>query len=720
MTNDSKTLAIFERRRVASIKKIFKPNEIFYIPSEGNPADVGTRMGVKIEDVLPHSRFHAGPGFIKLGLPRMISEGLVCPSEKVLTYEKSSQYQDGLKVQIVGIISTETTKSMKERIKFSEYIINPLYFGWAKGIRIIAIAFKFIKRLLQNLGNNKHFSKRSAILQASLFDSVKDNLLPYELISRQLTPIRPKEHVINSNQKQSPNKFLQYMGGVHPERQMVKAAAWYLLKKANMEAKKFCSKKTLTKHGRIENKYLIDNKRWHYAASITDTLEIQNETPEIGIKCKTMFIDKDSPIALTIAQFIHDQIAVHRGADTCYVISLNFIYIHGGKALFEKVCANCTKCKRQNKKRLKVHCGPLNEAQLTIGAVFNTIQLDCAGPWEVRTSQAARQTRGRPQRTKVWTLHAVCMISHLSKSLILEDYSANGFISALQSISCEFGVPKTCLIDPSTSEMAALTKSAISIQDLNSQTYERTGIEVRMCPTGPSAHARHGLVERRIGLIKKTLDIHGHDTKNLTIIEFQRILELADNHLNSIPLGLATSHDRSIAARIISPNHFKLGRSNTRVIDGQIQYPTNRGAVLDSIEKMSTSMINYFKKTAIPQLIPKPKWAQERGDTIMEKDIVMFQKTEGSLTQSWHLGMVEEVIEGKDSAVRIVEVKYSNSSEVELPLSKSDDVTPSIKKRYTTRTARSLVKLYSIEDPNLNEDVVEIHDWYKKQNAEQD
>ena len=69
VTNDSKTLAIFERRRVASIKKIFKPSEIFYIPSGGNVTDVGTRMGVRIEDVLPHSRFHAGPGFLKLGLP---------------------------------------------------------------------------------------------------------------------------------------------------------------------------------------------------------------------------------------------------------------------------------------------------------------------------------------------------------------------------------------------------------------------------------------------------------------------------------------------------------------------------------------------------------------------------------------------------------------------------------------------------------------------------
>ena len=465
----------------------------------------------------------------------------------------------------------------------------------------------------------------------------------------------------------------------------------------------------------MENKYLLDNKRWHFATSIKDTLEIETEVLEMGIKSKTIFIDKDSPIALAIAQFIHDQIVSHRGADTCYVVSLNFIYIHGGKTLFEKISTNCIRCKRQNKKMMKVHCGPLNEAQLTVGAVFNTIQLDCSGPYEVRPSQLSRQTRGRPLKAKIWTLHAVCMMSHISKSLILEDYSTNGFISALQSISCEFGVPKVCLIDPSSTEIAALMKSAMTIKDLSSQTYEKTGIEVRVCPTGPTSHARHGLVERRIGLIKKTLSIHEQDTSNLTIIEFQRILELADNHLNSIPLGLATSHDRSTASKVICPNHFKLGRDNKRVIDGQINYPTNRGTVLETIAKFSNSMINYFKKTAIPQLIPKPKWAQEKGDTIIEKDVVMFQKREGPLNQDWHLGMIEEIIKGKDNAIRVVEMKYLNASEVDLPTYKLEEVVPTIKKRYTQRTTRSLVKLYSINDPNLNEDLQEINKWYKEQ-----
>ena len=98
----------------------------------------------------------------------------------------------------------------------------------------------------------------------------------------------------------------------------------------------------------MENKYLLDNKRWHFATSIKDTLEIETEVPEMGIKSKTMFIYKDSPIALAIAQFIHNQIVSHRGADTCYVVSLNFIYIHGRKNLFEK-----NKCKLHQMQKTK-------------------------------------------------------------------------------------------------------------------------------------------------------------------------------------------------------------------------------------------------------------------------------------------------------------------------------------------------------------------------------
>ena len=51
INKESKSLAIFKRRRVAHIKNIFKTSEVYFVPSELNPADVGTRMGVRIEDI---------------------------------------------------------------------------------------------------------------------------------------------------------------------------------------------------------------------------------------------------------------------------------------------------------------------------------------------------------------------------------------------------------------------------------------------------------------------------------------------------------------------------------------------------------------------------------------------------------------------------------------------------------------------------------------------
>ena len=74
--------------------------------------------------------------------------------------------------------------------------------------------------------------------------------------------------------------------------------------------------------------------------------------------------------------------------------------------------------------------------------------------------------------------------------------------------------------------------------------------------------------------------------------------------------------------------------------------------------------------------------------------------------------MVEEVEHGKDGVLREVKVKYCNSSEQKLSLtgdSSKDKTYP----RYTIRTVRKMVKLFSIEDARLGEDIKEFQDKMK-------
>ena len=89
----------------------------------------------------------------------------------------------------------------------------------------------------------------------------------------------------------------------------------------------------------------------------------------------------------------------------------------------------------------------------------------------------------------------------------------------------------------------------------------------------------------------------------------------------------------------------------------------------------------------------QPKWWKKDRD-LVEDDVVFFQKKESALDESWTLGRVDQLIKGRDGLIRRVIVRYQNSSE---------DF-----KRITDRHIRSLVKLFSLEDHCVDEDLAEL------------
>ena len=72
-------------------------------------------------------------------------------------------------------------------------------------------------------------------------------------------------------------------------------------------------------------------------------------------------------------------------------------------------------------------------------------------------------------------------------------------------------------------------------------------------------------------------------------------------------------------------------------------------------------------------------------------DLVYFRKSEGELSGSWLIGRVEQVVRGRDGVIRRVIVAYRNANETV--------------SRYTERSVRSLIRLYSADDPDLQVDL---------------
>ena len=109
----------------------------------------------------------------------------------------------------------------------------------------------------------------------------------------------------------------------------------------------------------------------------------------------------------------------------------------------------------------------------------------------------------------------------------------------------------------------------------------------------------------------------------------------------------------------------------------------------------------------MPKLMFKPKWFKTDRDLI-EGDLVYFVKRDGALDSKWTIGMVESIDRGRDGIIRKAVIKYCNSSEQKLSLRKGDRQDESTLPRYTERAVRKLVKIFSLEETSLADDMAEL------------
>ena len=721
--NENKKQAPFQRNRVRDIKRFYKDTEIYHISGKNNPADIGTRTGITIQDICPTSKFYLGPEFLTLGLEGMVKNNILRPiHDLVLKTEVKEGYQDNLMRRFedptdhfIGIADLRMRSRLMERYEYTQYLIDPLKYKWSKLVKIMMLIFTFLRKLLLKL-ERKELSFKYTQMYNNLFISFNSKLVPLELLI-------PSDTILHANTEErretNPPATQQLINSItsniREHQQTALAVGMYFLKRASNETKNFCPRSVLKRHAIEKDGILVSRNRWRETCTIKDTLEIDVEIPNFGIRSNAPYIDRNCPVAIALAQHVHTHVTPHRGSEFCQLASLNFIEIYQGQRLFEKVVRDCITCKKRLKRRMHATFGHLHPTQLSIGCVMAIAQLDMSGPWTPRTHLRAKGTRGRPSNTKVYVVHAVCTMSHLSQSLIVEDYTSESFLSAITRLSCNYGVPRKILIDPSSTEICGLINAKVTLKDPLGKITTESGIQVEVCAVGAKAHARHGLVEKRIGMIKEALQTHWGDINALSILTFQGVLEQVDNLLNSTPLGYSQCYGRSPTSRLITPNHFRLGRSNNRTPAEAIQIPETRGSMLRSATEVSQALTRYIIIKAIPQLLIRPKWIKETPDKLKEGDLVLFQKRSGPLSSQWKMGRIS----GKESD-HIVELSYGNASELLLPLNKTDELTPTLTTHHTRRDTRSLVKLYSLDDPSINKDIAYLNNWHRMKMKERD
>merc|ERR1711940_146306 len=129
----------------------------------------------------------------------------------------------------------------------------------------------------------------------------------------------------------------------------------------------------------------------------------------------TPLVERNSPIAYSIALFIHNSVGKHAGYETCYRLSLSYVHILQGASLFRILGEECSQCHRIRKKYLEVIHGPVSHYQLALAPCFYVAYCDLAGPYYTYVPGHERVSRNRKvMSAKNWVMVFVCPTSKLS------------------------------------------------------------------------------------------------------------------------------------------------------------------------------------------------------------------------------------------------------------------------------------------------------------------
>ena len=677
VVSEKKKLSLFHRNRVVQIRRVTDIEKIYHCRSEYNPCDLGTRTSkVSASDVGPHSTWELGLPWMTESVESAVEVGILTPA-KDLTMDlgEREEFNQGFVFEKTQEILTrghvalfsKRAENVGKRLEFSNYIVNPLKHSFRKTVGVISIVIRFIRS----------------------FKCVRNKLM----INKQTTKFQMFKCLISTGVREPGIKF-------HGENHIpvsdsdTSKALEYLFVKASAEVKEFnreelVKKIAVEKNGILYSKSrILDGQRVQVAAGLEGMEFLSSFKPfRTGFSLVCPVIDRYSPLSISIAQYIHDEVSNHRGYESSYRASLDFVFIIMGLSLFREIGDDCIKCKKIRTKYLDVSMGPLPEESFVISPPFYICQVDIMGPLHVYVPGHSMALRNRKiLEGKCYALVAVCMITKCVNIQVIESKSADGVIDGINRLSCEVGVPKFIIMDKDTGITKALTECEISLKDIQLHFYKEKGIKFRTIPV--SGHNMTGLVERKIKAVQECMERMEVDKMRLHATGYQTLFKLMENDLNNLPFGYGygRKEDNSPILKLIFPNLLRLGRNNSRSLDTIIKFPKTPGDMMKKIEKAYETFYELWNTVLIPKMMRAPKWHSDDELKIIPGDIVYFRKVENELSNKWTIGKVSDIICSSDGKARKAIVVYQNPNE---------DFN---NKRTTERAIRSLVKLFNVDD----------------------
>ena len=175
--NTRKRLKMFARNKVIEINRLAPREKWFYVNTKNMIADLGTRKGARIQDVMPGSTWIDGYKWMKLdqeNFPiksitevkmsaeekKQFDQECMDPEDKLGSTEPIFGYGTCLYALASSAFSVDIVpaKEVSERYQFCNYIIDPNRFRFRKVVRVLALVLSFLRRIKRRLAERRGIS----------------------------------------------------------------------------------------------------------------------------------------------------------------------------------------------------------------------------------------------------------------------------------------------------------------------------------------------------------------------------------------------------------------------------------------------------------------------------------------------------------------------------------------------------------------------------------
>ena len=354
----------------------------------------------------------------------------------------------------------------------------------------------------------------------------------------------------------------------------------------------------------------------------------------------------------------------HRDAVGTLARSRSYVWVVKGKNLAKKIVNNCTKCRRERRRLETQQMGMLKEAQLTVSPPWTYVSLDFAGP-----VLAGGEVQKRI-RMKCWILVYVDQASRAVCLLLTPGYSTSDFLIKHKEFCARKGDPKKIISDRGSQLVAG--SIVVAKKDMPAQAYDwdkvtrdNTCSSWEFVPVGCQWRNQ---TEAMVKILKTALHHALPSGQVLRYSEMVTLLARVAFSVNSRPLALGdvsgtSQQDDDLMP--LTPNQLLLGRTTSEVPDMEYDECDKFSSRLNYIKSVHTEWWRRWIQDVLPSLIPCRKWKNQKRN-LMIGDVVMMVY-QGNLVDDYRLAKVTKVFPDDRGIVRTVEVSFRKRDRREKP-----------------------------------------------------